>query len=165
MEETTPSVMMDRPRAHLGRDAKVSTRVYRSGHGARVLPMLAMTVLAVTTIFYELGALERWGRALAVGLAAGVLLISSWGLVWVPGRNEGCLRARALDGSLTDLPNRSSSVGRVDSALTQAARESRSITVLLVDPEGAGGVGVGARAPLRETTPERSGAGVSGRSP
>jgi hypothetical protein len=165
MEETTPSVMMDRPRVHLGRDAKVSTRVYKCGHGARMLPMLAMTVLAVATIFYELGTLERWGRALAVRLSAGLLLISPWGLVWVLRRKEGCLRACALNDSLTDPPNQSSSVGRVDSALTQAARESCSIAVLLVDPEGAGGVQVRAGAPLRATTPKRSGTGVSGRAP
>jgi hypothetical protein len=30
--------------------------VHRSGHGARVLLMLAMTVLVVATIFYGLGA-------------------------------------------------------------------------------------------------------------
>ena len=37
-------------------------RVYKSGHGARVLLMLAMTVLAVAAIFYGLGAHEGWGR-------------------------------------------------------------------------------------------------------
>jgi hypothetical protein len=52
-------------------------REYKSGHGARVLLMLAMTVLAVAVISCELGAFEGWGRALAVGLASGVLLISS----------------------------------------------------------------------------------------
>jgi hypothetical protein len=52
-------------------------RVYRSGHRARVLMMLAMTVLAVASIAYGLGALEDWGRALAVGLAAGLILTSS----------------------------------------------------------------------------------------
>jgi len=108
-------------------------RVYRSGHGARVLLMLAMTVLAVAAIFYGLGALEGWGRVLAIGLAAGLLLTSSWVLVWVLRRNEERLRARAFNDSLTDLPNRSSFVERVDRALSQAARESRSIAVLLVD--------------------------------
>ena len=108
-------------------------RVYRSGHGARVLLMLAMTVLAVAAIAYGLGALEGWGRALAVGLAAGLLLTSSWVLVWVLRQNEERLRARALNDSLTDLPNRSSFVERVDRALTRAAGESHSIAVLLVD--------------------------------
>ena len=107
--------------------------VYKTGHGTRVLLMLAMTVLAVAAIFYGLGALEGWGRALAVGLAVGLLLISSWVLVWVLRRNEERLRARALNDTLTDLPNRSSFVERVEYALTQAARESRSIGVLLVD--------------------------------
>ncbi|MCA1848615.1 MAG: EAL domain-containing protein, partial [Actinobacteria bacterium] len=106
-------------------------RVYRSGHGARVLLMLAMTVLAVAAITYGLGALEGWGRALAVGLAAGLLLTSSWVLVWVLRQNEERLRARALNDSLTDLPNRSSFVERVDRAL--ASGGSRSIAVLLVD--------------------------------
>jgi diguanylate cyclase (GGDEF)-like protein len=108
-------------------------RVYKSGHGARVLLMLAMTVLAVAAIFYGLGALEGWGRAIAVGLAAGLLLTSSWVLVWVLRRNEERLRARALNDSLTDLPNRFSFVERVDRTLSEAARESRPIAVLLVD--------------------------------
>ena len=95
--------------------------------------MLAMTVLAVAAIAYGLGALEDWGRALAVGLAAGLLLTSSWILVWVLRQNEERLRARALNDSLTDLPNRSSFVERVDRALSRADGESRSIAVLLVD--------------------------------
>jgi hypothetical protein len=96
-------------------------RVYRSGHAARVSLMLAMTVLAVAAIAYGLGALEGWGRALAVGLAAGLLLTSSWVLVWVLRQNEERLRARALKDSLTDLPNHSSFVERVDLVLTRAA--------------------------------------------
>jgi hypothetical protein len=129
------SVCNDRiiTRARLGWEAKVPMRVYRSGHGARVSLMLAMTVLAVAAIAYGLGALEGWGRALAVGLAAGLLLTSSWVLLWVLRQNEERLRARALNDSLTDLPNRSSFVERVDRTLTRAAGESRSITVLLVD--------------------------------
>src|SRR5918992_168623 len=118
-------------RAGLGWEAKVPMRVYRSGHGARVLMMLAMTVLAVAAIAYGLGTLEDWGRALAVGLAAGLLLTSSWILVWVLRQNEERLRARALNDSLTDLPNRSSFLERVDRAL--AAGGSRSIAVMLVD--------------------------------
>jgi diguanylate cyclase (GGDEF)-like protein len=90
-------------------------------------------MLAVAAIAYGLGALEDWGRVVAVGLAAGLLLTSSWVLVWVLRRNEERLRARGLNDSLTDLPNRPSFVDRVDSALTEAARESRSIAVLLVD--------------------------------
>jgi GGDEF domain-containing protein len=90
-------------------------------------------MLAVAAIAYGLGALEDWGRVVAVGLAAGLLLTSSWVLVWVLRRNEERLRARGLNDSLTDLPNRPSFVDRVDSALTDAARESRSIAVLLVD--------------------------------
>ena len=62
--------------------------------------MLAMTVLAVASIAYGLGALEDWGRALAVGLAAGLPLTSSWILVWVLRQNEERLRARALNDSL-----------------------------------------------------------------
>ena len=95
--------------------------------------MLAMTVLAVASIAYGLGALEDWGRGLAVGLAAGLLLTSSWVLVWVLRQNEERLRARALNDSLTALPNRSSFVERVDRALSRADGESRSIAVLLVD--------------------------------
>jgi hypothetical protein len=38
-------------------EAKVMMRVYRSGHGARVLMMLAMTDLAVAATAYGLGAL------------------------------------------------------------------------------------------------------------
>jgi diguanylate cyclase (GGDEF)-like protein len=106
-------------------------RVYKSGHGARVLLMLAMTVVAVAVIFYGLGVLEGWGRALAVGLAVGVLLISSWVLVWVLRRNEERYRARALNDSLTGLPNRSSFVERLDRALTEHG--SRHIAILLVD--------------------------------
>src|SRR5918992_1279453 len=120
-------------RAGLGWEAKVPMRVYRSGHGARVLMMLAMTVLAVAAIAYGLGTLEDWGRALAVGLAAGLLLTSSWILVWVLRQNEERLRARALNDSLTDLPNRSSFLERVERALSRANEESRSIAVLLVD--------------------------------
>ena len=108
-------------------------RVYRSGHAARVSLMLAMTVLAVVAIAYGLGALEGWGSALAVGLAAGLLLSSSWVLVWVLRQNEERLRARALNDSLTDLPNRSSFLERVERALSRANEESRSIAVLLVD--------------------------------
>jgi diguanylate cyclase (GGDEF)-like protein len=108
-------------------------RVYRSGHETRVLLMLAMTVLAVAATVYGLGALEGWGRALAVGLAAGLLLTSSWVLVWVLRRNEERLRARALNDSLTDLPNRSAFVERAASALTDADRDSRSVALLLVD--------------------------------
>jgi hypothetical protein len=74
-------------------------RVYRSGHAARVSLMLAMTVLAVAAIAYGLGALEGWGRALAVGLAAGLLLTSSWVLVWVCARTRNAsapARSRTL---------------------------------------------------------------------
>jgi diguanylate cyclase (GGDEF)-like protein len=108
-------------------------RVYRSGHAARVSLMLAMTVLAVVAIAYGLGALEGWGRALAVGLAAGLLLSSSWVLVWVLRQNEERLRARALNDSLTDLPNRTSFVERLDHALARTSGGSRPIAVLLVD--------------------------------
>ena len=52
-------------------------RVYKSGHGARALMMLAMTVLAVAATACGLGALRDWGRALAVDLGAGLLLASS----------------------------------------------------------------------------------------
>jgi diguanylate cyclase (GGDEF)-like protein len=48
-------------------------------------------------------------------------------------QNEERLRARALNDSLTALPNRSSFVERVDRALSRAEGESRSIAVLLVD--------------------------------
>jgi predicted signal transduction protein with EAL and GGDEF domain len=108
-------------------------RVYKSGHGARVLMMLAMTVLAVAATAYGLGALRDWSRALAVGLAASLLLASSWLLVWVLRRNEERLQARALTDSLTNLPNRSLFVDRVDRALSQVDRESGSVAVLLVD--------------------------------
>ena len=108
-------------------------RVYRSGHAARVSLMLAMTVFAVAAIAYGLGALEGWGRALAVGLAAGLLLSSSWVLVWVLRQNEERLRARALNDSLTNLPNRSSFVERLDRELARAGGGSRPIAVLLVD--------------------------------
>ena len=112
-------------------EAEVPMRVYRSGHGARVLLMLAMTVLAVAAIVYGLGALEDWGRALAVGLAAGLLLISSWVLVWALRRNEERLRTRALTDALTDLPGRAPFVERLDRALSDGG--SRSAAVLLVD--------------------------------
>ena len=108
-------------------------RVYKSGHGARVLMMLAMTVLAVAATAYGLGALRDWSRALAVGLAASLLLASSWLLAWVLRRNEERLQARALTDSLTNLPNRSLFVDRVDRALSQVDRESGSVAVLLVD--------------------------------
>jgi GGDEF domain-containing protein len=101
-------------------------RAYRSGHGARVLMMLAMTVVAVAATAYGLGALSGWVRALAVGLAASLLLASSWVLVWVLRRNEERLQARAL----TDLPNRSLFVDR---ALSRIDGESASVAVLLVD--------------------------------
>jgi len=81
-------------------------RVYRSGHGARVLLMLAMTGFAVATNFYALGALEGWGKVLAVGLTASVLATTSWVSVWVLHRNEEHLRARTLNDSVTDLPDR-----------------------------------------------------------
>jgi diguanylate cyclase len=48
-------------------------------------------------------------------------------------QNEERLRARALNDALTDLPNRSSFVERVDRALTRTDGESRSVAVLLVD--------------------------------
>jgi diguanylate cyclase (GGDEF)-like protein len=88
--------------------------------------------------------------------------------VWVLRRNEERLQARALTDSLTNLPNPSLFVDRVDRALTQADRESGSFAVLLVDLDDfeetnhALGHEVGDR-PLRETAPERRGVGVPAR--
>ena len=112
---------------------EIPMRVYRSGRLARVLAMFAATVLVVAAARYALGALEDWRGTLVVALASGVLLALFWVLLRVPRqRQESSLQHRSHD-PLTGLPNRSSLVDRAERALDQAAKESRSVAVLVVD--------------------------------
>ncbi len=108
-------------------------RKFRSGHRARVGMVLAVAVLVIVAIFYGFGGLENWRRALALVFAVGLLLALLWLFVPMRRPREERLRYQALHDSLTGLPNRSSFMDRVDRALGQAARKTRSIAVLLVD--------------------------------
>jgi diguanylate cyclase (GGDEF)-like protein len=108
-------------------------RKFKPGHGTRVGMALAATVLVVAVIFYGFGSLGGWSTALAVTLTVGLLLALFWALVRMRRQTEESLRYQTLRDSLTNLPNRSSFVNRMDRTLGQDARESRSIAVLLVD--------------------------------
>jgi len=107
--------------------------VYRSGRSTWVLVVFAATVLVVAAAFYALGALGDWRGSLLVALAAGVLVASFWVLSRHTRQGEeGPPQGQPRD-SLTGLPNRSSFMDRAGRALDRAAKESRSVAVLVVD--------------------------------
>jgi predicted signal transduction protein with EAL and GGDEF domain len=115
------------------REAKISMRKFKSVHSASVWMVLATIVLVATATFYVLGALADWRSVLVVVLVGGLLFASFWAFARVRRRREERLRYQMLHDSLTDLPNRSSFVDHVSRALSEAARESRSVAVLVVD--------------------------------
>jgi diguanylate cyclase (GGDEF)-like protein len=111
-------------------------RVYRSNHLARMLTVLAATVLVVAAASYALGTLEDWRRTLLVAFAAGTLLALFLVLVRVFRKSAQPSRQRPLYDSLTGLPNRTWFADRAESALARSVKESRPVAVLIVDLDG-----------------------------
>jgi hypothetical protein len=71
--------------------------------------------------------LEGWGRALAVGLAAGLLLTSSWVLVWVLRRNKNASAPALNDsarGSCGQRPDPGHPRVALDRRIARGPRES-----------------------------------------
>jgi len=95
--------------------------------------MLGAAVLVALATFYGASRASGWPAVLAAVLVVGLFLVALWMFVQTWRRREKDLRYYALHDPLTSLPNRSSFLEHAESALGQAARESSSIAVLLVD--------------------------------
>lgn len=83
--------------------------------------------------FYGASRASGWPAVLAAVLVVGLFSVSLWMFARTWRRREKDLLYYALHDPLTGLPNRSSLLEQAESALGQAARESSSIAVLLVD--------------------------------
>jgi diguanylate cyclase (GGDEF)-like protein len=88
--------------------------------------------LALATL-YGASRASGWPVMLAGALVVSLFLVSLWMFAQTWRRREKDLRFYALHDPLTSLPNRSSFLEHTKRALAQAARESSSVAVLLVD--------------------------------
>jgi diguanylate cyclase (GGDEF)-like protein len=108
-------------------------RKFDNGHRVRTWIMLGAAVLVALATFYGASRASGWPAVLAAVLVVGLFSVSLWMFARTWQRREKDLLYYALHDPLTDLPNRSSLLEQAESALGQAARESSSIAVLLVD--------------------------------
>ena len=87
--------------------------------------MLGAVVLVALATFYGASRASGWPIVLAAVLVVGLFLVSLWMFAQTWRRREKDLRYYTLHDPLTSLPNRSSFLEQVESALGEAARESR----------------------------------------
>ena len=95
--------------------------------------MLGAVILVALATFYGASRASGWPIVLAAVLVVGLFLVSLWMFAQTWRRREKDLRYYTLHDPLTSLPNRSSFLEQAESALGEAARESSSVAVLLVD--------------------------------
>src|SRR4028118_1825049 len=110
---------------------------YSSGHRTQILAQLAAVFVVAahfaSVVFYVVTNPGSSSVVLALVISA-LVLFSLASLYIRMGRQKNeHLRYHALHDSLTDLPNRSLFVDRVDQALTQADGSSASIAIMFVD--------------------------------
>ena len=110
---------------------------YSSGHRTQILAQLAavfvVAALFASVVLYVVTNPGSSSVVLALVISA-LVLFSLASLYIRMGRQKNeHLRYHALHNSLTDLPNRSLCVDRVDQALTQADGSSASIAIMFVD--------------------------------
>lgn len=103
------------------------------GGGRATRASITVAVLIVVGFFYGFRATESWRMVFVVALAVALLLALFWAFARTRSRRKERFRHRALRDSLTNLLNRSSFEERTEHALVRAARESRSVAVLVVD--------------------------------
>ena len=110
---------------------------YGSGHRTQILAQLTAVfvaaVLFASVVFYVVTNPGSSSVVLALVLSALVLFSLAWMYVRMRRQKNQHLRYHALHDSLTDLPNRSLFVDRVDQALAQADESSASIAIMFID--------------------------------
>ncbi|HVF01660.1 MAG TPA: GGDEF domain-containing protein [Rubrobacteraceae bacterium] len=89
--------------------------------------------LFASVVFYVVTNSGSSSVVLALVISALVLFSLAWMYIRMGRQKNEHLRYHALHDSLTDLPNRSLFVDRVDQALTQADGSSASIAIMFVD--------------------------------
>ncbi len=108
-------------------------RRYSSRRRAQVLAQLMAATLVASAGFYAVANSGDSSIVLALVFGAVVLFSLSWMYMRMRRQKNEYLRYHALHDSLTNLPNRSLFVDRVDQALAQADERSSSVAVMFID--------------------------------